>query len=337
MKHRLYHCALIVLLLCNVSHIYGQSQKTYQNPVLDRNFPDPTVIKAPDGYFYAYATQGKVNIQVARSKDLVHWKYLGGVMPVKPSWADQTQAFWAPDILYDTSLGTYYLYFSSKHNTKNGHCIGVATSKQPLGPFKDAGEPIICGKGFVNIDPMAFDDPQTGKKLLYWGSGFEPLKVRELADNRVEFKKGSETIPIVYPKKEANYTNLLEGLWVTLHNGKYYLYYSGDNCCGKEANYAVMVARADSAKGPFTRLGEVNDSGSSVILAKSKEWLAPGHNAVIEDSLGRQWMLYHAIDRTPKDGTINYGRRVMLLDRIYYQNGWPYIKGGVSSVKADSL
>src|SRR5699024_371765 len=306
MQKSIYHAVILAILFC-LGLNRAQAQETYKNPVLDRNFPDPAVIQSPDGYFYAYATQGSVNIQIARSKDLVHWTHLGGAMPVKPDWADQTQDFWAPHVLYDDERKTYYLYFSSTHNTKEGHCIGVATAEQPTGPFKDVEQPIICGEGFVDIDPMAFDDPQTGKKLLYWGSGFEPLKVRELADNRIEFKRGSETVPIVYPKKEANYTNLLEEPWVSFHNGKYYLYYSGDNCCGKEANYAVMVARSASAMGPFTRLGEVNASGSSVILAKSSDWLAPGHNAVITDGQGREWILYHAIDGTPEDGTMSYG------------------------------
>ena len=46
---------------------------TYVNPVLDSDFPDPAVILAPDGFYYAYATQTLrddhwVNIQVARSE-----------------------------------------------------------------------------------------------------------------------------------------------------------------------------------------------------------------------------------------------------------------------------
>src|SRR5690242_14086834 len=43
-------------------------EATYVNPVLDADFPDPTVIKAGDGFYYAYGTQtqrgGKwINIQ----------------------------------------------------------------------------------------------------------------------------------------------------------------------------------------------------------------------------------------------------------------------------------
>ena len=45
------------------------------------DFPDPAVIRTPDGY-YAYATQTQrggawMNIQVARSNDLVHWQHHG--------------------------------------------------------------------------------------------------------------------------------------------------------------------------------------------------------------------------------------------------------------------
>ena len=44
---------------------------TYVNPVLDADFPDPAVIHAADGFYYAYATQTQrdgewINIQVAR-------------------------------------------------------------------------------------------------------------------------------------------------------------------------------------------------------------------------------------------------------------------------------
>src|SRR6185503_14990102 len=88
----------------------------YVNPILDKDFPDPAVIHAPDGYYYAYGTQtlrdGEwLNIQVARSRDLVHWKILGDALPEKPDWATETQDFWAPSVIYDGS--TYFMYFSA--------------------------------------------------------------------------------------------------------------------------------------------------------------------------------------------------------------------------------
>jgi arabinan endo-1,5-alpha-L-arabinosidase len=77
---------------------------TYLNPILDADFPDPSVILAPDGCYYAYATQtlrdGKwINIQVAQSLDLIHWELLGDALPDKPTWARETQDFWAPFVV----------------------------------------------------------------------------------------------------------------------------------------------------------------------------------------------------------------------------------------------
>jgi len=94
----------------------GTASRSYVNPVLDEDFPDPAVIRAPDGYYYAYATQTLregvwLNIQVARSNDLVDWEHLGDALPQKPVWAQETQDFWAPSVIYDGS--TYFMYYSA--------------------------------------------------------------------------------------------------------------------------------------------------------------------------------------------------------------------------------
>ena len=151
---------------------------------IDADFPDPAVTRASDGYYYAYATQsvrqtGTINIQAARSRNLVAWQQLGNALPAKPRWASRTQEFWAPHVTAHD--GRYFLYYSAKPDAalddpKRGLCLAVATAMRPEGPFADMGHPLVCGEGFVNIDPMAFDDPATGRRLLYWGSGFGPIK-----------------------------------------------------------------------------------------------------------------------------------------------------------------
>jgi arabinan endo-1,5-alpha-L-arabinosidase len=311
------------------------SQGTYVNPVLDADFPDPTVIKAPDGYYYGYATQtqrdGKwINIQLARSADLVHWQHLGDALPAKPSWAATTQDFWAPHVVRDG--GRYIMYFSGKPDTsdeRHGLCLGVATASSPIGPFVDMGHPLECGAGFVNIDPMAFDDPATGKHLLYWGSGFEPIKVRELARNRMSFARGSSPRSVAWPSPaKGAFPVLVEGSWVIRHGGYYYLFYSGDNCCGPKANYAVMVARSRRATGPFQTLEQATGKLHSIILEKRGDWIAPGHNSVVTDGVGQDWIVYHAVDaRHPREKATDEinTRRVMLIDRIRWIGGWPVI------------
>ena len=52
-----------------------KSAVSYKNPVVDIAMPDPTVIKAADGYFYVYATESTRNVPIMKSKDLVEWTY----------------------------------------------------------------------------------------------------------------------------------------------------------------------------------------------------------------------------------------------------------------------
>lgn len=310
---------------------------TFSNPVLDADFPDPAVLKAPDGYWYAYATQterdGKwINLQVARSRDLIGWEYLGDALPAKPGWASKTQDFWAPDVVRDGSR--YIMYYSAKPDNadeRHGLCLAVATASQPQGPFTDMGKPLLCGEGFVNIDPHAFDDPATGKRLLYWGSGFKPIKVQELGADRTSFAAGTSSTDLVWPNPvKDQFPILIEGSWVVRRNGWYYLFYSGDNCCGAKANYAVMVARSRSATGPFETLEQVKGVPRSIILEKDAKWFAPGHNSIATDDQSRDWIVYHAVDvdrpRVKPTDDINT-RRVMLVDRIEWRDGWPVVVG----------
>ncbi len=326
--------SIVCMGIADAQQLYSKARhinKNWHNPVLNKDFADPTVIRIANGKYYAYATQGKVmgklfNMQVASSDDMFNWKTEGDALPQKPVWADKTSSFWAPHVLYDSAIKKYIMFFSSATNdTSLGKCMGVAFADTPTGPFIDKGSPLICGAGFINIDPMAFVDPATGKKLLYWGSGFQPIKVQELTDDWKDFKPGTARTPVVWPGKEKAYTILLEGAWVDYQDGKYYLYYSGDNCCGNNAHYAVMVARAENAYGPYERLGEKNGSGSSVILEQDKAWLAPGHNSIFSDGKGNKWIAFHAIGRNMLPEKNGNTRRVMLINRIVYKNGWPVV------------
>ena len=85
------------------------------------------------------------------------------------------------------------------------------------------------------------------------------------------------------PVKDA-FPVLVEGSWVVRHGDYYYLFYSGDNCCGAKANYAVMVARSKSATGPFETLEQATGKPHSIILEKRGHWFAPGHNSIVTDA-----------------------------------------------------
>ncbi len=337
--------ALVSLASC-AAPLATTTPATYANPVLDIDFPDPTVTRAADGSYYAYATQGQrkgksINIQVARSPDLVRWQYLGDALPAKPGWASQTQDFWAPHMLAEG--GRYFLYYSAKPDAalkddKQGLCLAIAVASSPAGPFVDIGRPLKCGESFVNIDPMVFDDPATGKRLYYWGSGFQPIRVQELGPDNISFAPGSAPKDLVWPNpKKDTFPVLVEGPWVIRRGEYYYMFYSGDNCCGPKANYAVMVARSRSATGPFETLEKADGTPDSIILERAGHWFAPGHNSIVTDAAGTDWMVYHAVDtRRPREKATDEvnTRRVMLIDRVEWRGGWPYVVGPTSAAQA---
>lgn len=307
---------------------------------MNHDFPDPTLIEAHDGWYYAYATQGVteervprlLNIQMARSRDLKNWQHIGDALPEKPVWAKNTQQFWAPHIHF--AFNRYYLYYSAEPDTKTGLCLAVAVSRNPFGPFVDSGRPMVCGPSFSNIDPMIFNDPQTGLPLLYWGSGFEPVRVRPLAQNLLVFSPNTRTIPLLMPNKGSDvppYTRLLEGAWVIKNENYFYLFVSGENCCeGPDPQYAVLVARSENSTGPFKWKND--DARQSVLTKSSVPYLATGHNALIRDRSGQLWSYYHGIDYRkrlldhpiPGDRVV---RRVLLRSKIDFVDGWPKTGG----------
>jgi arabinan endo-1,5-alpha-L-arabinosidase len=325
--------AVVLLAVPSVrTALPGMTQRAeYTNPVIRWDFADPHVMKASDGFYYAYSTEHLTYdrlayIQVARSRDLVNWELLPDAMPEKPEWANTTRDFWAPGVM--EADGRYYMYFSGIHDERESMCLGVARSGTPGGPFVPEKFPLRCGDGFENIDPMPFDDPQTGKSLLYWGSDGAPISVQPLARDRLSFAPGSRAKDLVFPDIIQPYERLAEGAFVVYRDGYYYLFYSGDDCCSPAPSYAVMVARSRSAMGPFEKRSEKTGVwGSNVILQQNDRWEGTGHTSVVRDEAGRDWIFYHAID---PDDRYNPGteapKRPMLMDPIVYRSGWPEIE-----------
>ena len=312
--------ALVLTALLAGCAALDEAPPEYRNPLTAFEFADPTVLRAPDGWYYAYATQGApagktLNIQVARSRDLVRWDAPSDALPRKPAWGATKQWFWAPHVLFDAQRRTYFMYYSAEPDDAGGKCLAVATATEPQGPFTDSGRPLLCGEGIEHIDPMAFDDPQTGRRWLYWGSGRRPLKVQELSADRLSFAPGSAPQPILSPDAQRPYRSLIEAPWVVHRDGWYYLFYSGDRCCTSDPRYAVLVARSQSATGPF-------EDRDAPVLERNAAWRAPGHGALIDDQAAQTWILYHAI--APAEGA---RKRQLLIDRVVFEDGWPRVEG----------
>ena len=79
--------------------------------------------------------------------------------------------------------------------------------------------------------------------------------------------------------------HLIEGPFCTLQNGRYWLFYAG-NDFGTPA-YGIGVAVADHVFGPYRKQGEP-------LLKSTRSWTAPGHPSVAPGLDGEPQLFFHA-------------------------------------------
>ena len=350
---RLFGLGGVLLLCALLSAGIGKAQDstaTYTNPVSKTfadTFADPSIIKAKDGYWYAYGTSDPLRegegtshtIPISRSKDLVNWEYVGDAFGAsnRPSWAAPDAGIWAPDIRYMD--GKYYMYYVVTQTTvtdePHDNAIGVATAPTPTGPWTDSGGPVVGprrgesgdpGNFKWTFDPNEFTD-RDGTRYLYYGSYYGGIWVTELAPD------GKRTVG--EPTMVA-IDNRYEGAYVVKRDRYYYLFGSSANCCaGPTTGYSVYVGRSTSPKGPFLdregqSMTESRVGGSLVVTPNGNKWIGTGHNAVVTDLSGQDYLVYHAIDRGDPylDEPFGINERPMLLDRLDWIDGWPTVRGG---------
>ncbi|MDQ0257243.1 beta-xylosidase [Evansella vedderi] len=84
-------------------------------------------------------------------------------------------------------------------------------------------------------------------------------------------------------------------------------------------------------KGPYLdRDGnDIINSSGTLILSSGDQFVGPGHNAIITDEAGQDWMIYHAIDKDEAWIGSGITRRPLMLDKIIWEDGWPTIENGV--------
>ena len=341
-------CGMLLLCVLLTAGVSGAQAGggTYTNPVSKNfadTFADPAVIKAKNGYWYAYGTSDPLRegegefhtIPIARSKDLVNWRHVGDAFsgPNEISWAAEDAGIWAPDIRYID--GKYYMYYGVTETTvtpeEGDSAIGVATAPTPKGPWTDSGAPVVGPRrgngGFLwTFDSNEFTDSD-GTRYLYYGSYNGGVSVSRLSEDG--------TRAVGEPKLVA-IDNRYEGSYVVKRNGYYYLFGSSANCCaGPTTGYSVYVGRSRSPKGPFLdkqgqSMTEPRVGGSIVITPNGNKWVGTGHNAIATDLSGQDYFVYHAIDRRDPylDEPFGINERPMLLDRLDWVGGWPTVRGG---------
>lgn len=293
----------------------------HANPALPGDYPDPSISRLGDTYYASATTSAWAPIfPVLRSKDLVHWDAVTAIFDSAPAWS--AGDYWAPEISIDPKTKRTLVYYAA-HKKDGPMCVAVAEAASPEGPYKDHG-PIVCNQKGVTFGAIdAFMLMDGGKRWLVWkadGNSIKqatPILYQQLSDDGLklegEAKEMFRNEPATWEKELVEGPALIrKGEWL-------YLFFSGADCCGRDCNYSMGVARSKTIAGPWEK------DPKNPILGPNAHWKCPGHGTVFQTPSGELEILYHAFDPV---AFVDVGRQGMIDEVTIGKDGWPVIAGG---------
>lgn len=303
-----------------------------EHPAFDDYFADPFVWRVGKEYFAVGTGQEESRhvddaagwvFPLLRSRDLRHWERLGEALErPDPTLGD---TFWAPEVAFRD--GRYWMYYSVGF-ADQGHQIRTAVSLDPAGPFRDTdANPLVAPADLpFAIDPHPFRDADGEWYLFY---------ARDFLDTKGGARPGTALVADCLPRPDrvagrpvtilrARHDwqrfqarrpmyggvydwHTLEGPCVTLHRGKYYCFYSAGRW--ENATYGVDYAVADHVLGPYSDAG--NGTGARVLHTAAGARIGPGHNSLVTDPDGRDYLAFHAWDA-------GLTARRLFVERLYW-------------------
>ena len=130
---------------------------------------------------------------------------------------------------------------------------------------------------------------RVGRALIQFGNAADivdamrtPIHAQRLASDGRSLE-GTETVVLANDLDWEGH--LIEGPFVTLQDGRYWMFYAGNDF--STPAYGIGVAVADHPLGPYRKR-------EAPLLQSNKEWWAPGHASVAPGLDGRPQLFFHA-------------------------------------------
>jgi beta-xylosidase len=191
---RLLRRALVLLTgLALAACVNAPHPATYTNPILYADYSDPDVVRVGERFvMVASSFHFSPGIPVLESRDLVHWRIAGHVLPrltfgplydmPGPHTLDDTKSkpiggskyasgVWAPAIRYHA--GRYYVYWATPDEG-----VFMASAADPAGPWTPPA-PVLAGAGYE--DPCPFWDDDGSAWLIHSKVGAGPLILHRMS------------------------------------------------------------------------------------------------------------------------------------------------------------
>lgn len=300
---------LVSFLLFNTLLIYGQNNKvdsasffnevkTYVNPVLPGDHPDPTLLKVNDDFYYCGSSfHFTPYLPIYHSKDLVHWQIISRV--VYPSDAGfvsdrPSGGIWQGALTY--FYGSYWIYFSA-----NGQWFSKANS--PYGPWS---KPVSLKTNSVT-GPLGYDNSifvdDDGKPYMIIKNGQKINRIQALG------RDGQLTDTVInldWINAHLQYS-WAEGPVMCKRNGYYYYFPAGDVSGGQ---YVLRTKELTSDSTKWERLGNF----FKPITDADARFRGPNHIAApVMLADGTWWTIGQSYERLNEDDWSGMGRQTSLF------------------------
>ena len=301
---------VIFVMFCQV----GMSQ----NPFVQTWFTSDPAPMVHNGRIYVYTGHDEDGAdffwmqewRVYSSEDMVNWTDQGSPLALESfSWADDRA--WASQTVERN--GKFYWYICAHSKISGGMAIGVAVSKSPTGPFKDAiGKPLYENGSWDHIDPTVFIDDD-GQAWLMWGNPrvyYLKLNADMISYSgelgRLDMTEEAFGSPAMNERERGKHykDSYVEGPWLTKRNGTYQLLYAAGG-----VPEHISYSTAPTPTGPWTYAGE--------IMPLSQTGSFTNHCGVA-DYKGHSYFFYHT-GKLPGGG--GFGRSVAVEEFTYNADG----------------
>ncbi|TQK18311.1 beta-xylosidase [Microbacterium sp. SLBN-154] len=279
--------------------------RSYTNPVLRGDRPDPAVIKVGDEYWMTYSSfEAAPGLLLYRSPDLVNWAYAGSALP------EPLGSTFAVDVAeHDGRFFIYIPFIPTPWSSLTDASIFVIHADAMAGPWS---EPIDLGvRGAIDPGHVVGED---GRRYLFL-SGIRRVA---LCDDGLSTVGEIEQVydGWRYPDDWITEAYALEGPKLFRRGEWFYLVSAVGGTAGPPTGHMVIVARSRSVHGPWE-----NHPGNPIARTRSTDerWWSRGHATILEGP-GEQWyMLSHGYE----NGYRTLGRQILLEQVAWTEDGWP--------------
>jgi xylan 1,4-beta-xylosidase len=276
--------------------------KTYVNPVLPGDHPDPTLLKVGNDFYYCGSTfHFNPYLPVYHSTDLVHWEVISRVLPSsKAGWvSDRPSAgIWQGAITY--FYGSYWIYFSA-----GGQWFCKANS--PAGPWSDP-KPVKTNPSTGNLgyDNSIFVDDD-GKPYMVIKDGQKVNRIQALGEDG---QLSGSVINMDWVNAKLQYS-WAEGPVICKRNGYYYYFPAGDVSGGQ------YVMRGTALTGDSTKWERLGDFFKPITDPKTG-FRRPNHIAApFQLADGTWWTIGQSYEKYDGDDWSGMGRQTSLYPVIW--------------------